>query len=72
MDRKTQEEMIVDYIRENGSITPQEAMNALGIMRLSARIYDLRHHGYEVKTVSATEKNRYGVPCTFARYSLEE
>ena len=37
----TQCERIVEYIKQNGSITAREAMTDLGIMRLASRIADL-------------------------------
>lgn len=45
---KTQCEMVMDYMRENGSITSMEAFSKLGITRLSARIYDLRKAGENI------------------------
>lgn len=42
-DTKTQKEMILEYMELYGSITPQEALRAIGSMRLGARIWDLRH-----------------------------
>lgn len=34
----------------NGPITPLEALKRYGIMRLAARVYDLRHMGYTIAT----------------------
>lgn len=66
----TQNEKVLAYLRENGSISPLEAMEALGIMRLGARIYDLKEQGADIETRRETKKNRYGVPVTYARYVL--
>ena len=42
-------EMILEYMKEKGSITPLEALNELGCMRLGARIWDLRHEGHNIR-----------------------
>lgn len=52
-------------------ITPATAWERYGIQRLSGRIFELREMGYEIETLSETKKNRYGVPCTYARYILK-
>lgn len=38
----TQTERIYEYLKEYGSITALEALRDLGIMRLGARIFELR------------------------------
>lgn len=68
----TQCDMILAYLRENGSITQIEAASEFGCYRLSGRIYDLRARGYEIKRTMETKKNRYGKPVAFARYSIRE
>ena len=71
-DTMNQAQKILDYMERHGSITPQEAMKELGIMRLGARIYDLKEEG--VKIISETEigKNRDGNTVHYARYRLEK
>lgn len=68
----TQTERVLAYIKDFGSITPYEAFRDLGLLRLSARIFDLKAQGYNIKTVLATSKNRYGEPIRFAVYTLGE
>lgn len=68
----TQAERIMDYMREHGSINPKQAMEELGIMRLGARIFDLKEHGVPIVTERVIGKNRYGETTSFARYKLEE
>ena len=69
---RTQCEMILHYMRENGSITAWEAMKEIGCMRLGSRICDLRRAGHKITTNSETRKNRWGVQTTYARYTLAE
>lgn len=67
-----QTEKVLDYLERHGSITPLEAMNKLGIMRLGARIYDLKESGVKIITDRVSEKNRNGELVNFARYRLEK
>ncbi len=68
-----QEEMILQYMKDFGSITPAEAMNEIGCYRLGARIWDLRHkRGYKIKSEMIKRTNRYGRQVVFAKYSLDE
>ena len=68
----TQNQRILDYINENGSITQLEALKELGVMRLASRISDLRRQGYGIISEIETVENRYGEKCRIKRYSLEE
>ena len=68
---RTQNDLILDYLDSHvNGITPQDAIAEFGCLRLSARIHDLRDKGYEISTTSETRNNRYGHPCTYARYKL--
>lgn len=66
----TQCEMVLNHLRQYGSITPKAAEARYGIMRLGARIYDLRRKGYDIATTKEKTRNRFGVPCDYARYYL--
>lgn len=68
----TQCEMILRYMQDFGSINPQQAMQDLGVMRLAARVADLKKAGHKITRRTVTGKNRYGVPAIFAEYRLEE
>lgn len=70
--RPTQNERILDYIDEFGSITQIEAMRDIGVMRLASRISDLKRKGYNVISTKETVKNRYGEVTHIKRYSLGE
>lgn len=70
MPKPTQKQLILDYLDQFGSITPMEAMRDLGIMRLAARISDLKEDGYEIRTSMEKMKNRYGKTVYFAKYSI--
>ena len=69
--KPTQNDRILDYIAENGSITQLEALTELGVMRLASRISDLKRKGYNIVSKTVTVKNRYGEKCSIKRYRME-
>lgn len=48
--RPTQEDMVLKYLREHGSITTMEAVRELSIMNPQQRILKLREMGYNIVT----------------------
>lgn len=66
----TQCERIVEYINRHGSITPLEAVNDLGCMRLASRITDLRQSGVPIKSEWEEGKNRHGEKTRYKRYFI--
>lgn len=70
--KPTQNERILAYIDEFGSITQLEAQRDLGVMRLASRVCDLRKKGYNIVSERETVKNRWGEDCPIKRYRLEE
>lgn len=67
-----QTDRVLRYMRDFGSINPLQAYNDLGIMRLGARILDLRHEGHHITRRMVSGKNRYGESVSYAEYRLEE
>lgn len=65
-------EQILDFMREHGSITQQDAyhLKPHGCTRLPARINDLKNKGYSIVKVMETRKFDDGASVTYARYSL--
>lgn len=68
---KRQKDVILQYMRENGSITTMQAYGE-GITRLSARIYDLRRDGHDIRSITRTAKNRYGKTVKFDEFYIFE
>lgn len=54
------------------TINPLQALGDLGVMRLGARIWDLRHQGHQISRRMVTGKNRYGEAVSYAEYRLED
>lgn len=66
----SQKKMVLDYIREFGSITPLDGFRDLGVTRLAAVIFELKEDGHDIHTERERGKNRYGHPTMYARYSF--
>lgn len=63
--KKSQKQLILDYLLEGNEITPIDALNKFGCLRLGARIADLKKDGYDIKKrIAKGEKN-------YAIYKLE-
>ena len=68
----TQNERVLNHLQNHGSISPKEAMEAYGIMRLGARIYDLKKEGHAIQTNKETTRNKYGDLVHYARYAMRQ
>lgn len=47
---KSQTEQIKAHLEKGGTLTPLEALNKFGCLRLSGRIFDLRESGLAIKS----------------------
>lgn len=69
----TQKIRVLHYMSVNGSITPFEAFEELGITKLATVISDLRlKQGIEIIKTKCVGINRYGEQCRYMQYSLPE
>ena len=69
----SQNEKILKYLKTHRrGITPQQAYEKFGCLRLSGRIFDLREMGYDISSTLIDVKNRYGEDCRVALYKLVE
>lgn len=68
--RITQEDRVLEYIKDFGSISSWEAFIELGITRLSAVIFNLAKDGHRIERKTENVTNRYGTPVHYTRYSL--
>ena len=67
---RTQCNKILNHLMTKGSITQAEAVEMFGCYRLSARIYDLKEQGNDIKTIRCVKKNEEGNVVQFAKYVL--
>ena len=65
-------EMVLDHLKNHGSISSREAESLYGIARLAARIADLTRMGVSIRRETVHGVNRFGKPVHYARYFLSE
>lgn len=70
--KPAQRQRVLDYIRENGSITQYEAYEHLGILRLASRMSELKKMGYPVRSKLIVVMNRFGEKNRVSRYWMED
>jgi len=70
IQRMTQKDKILAYMKTYGAITPVDAMREFSCMRLGARIADLKKDGYTIRTEMVGSRNKFGDRVHFASYSL--
>jgi hypothetical protein len=68
---KNQRELIIQYLKDFGSITSYQAYIDLGITQLSTRIKELKEEGYCFNSRWIHKENRYGKLIKFKEYKLE-
>ena len=59
---------ILKWLETHDSITQDEAIEAFRCYRLSARIFDLRQRGIDIKTDMVYSTDDNGYPMRYARY----
>ena len=73
-EKEAQTIAVLDWINTHGTITPLEAKDHLGVMRLAARIFDIKQgNGCPPTPIDmrlVTVSNRYGESCRVAEYRL--
>lgn len=69
---QAQTSRLAQYMEQGKSITPLDAWHQLGIYRLSARVFELRQRGVNVRGEYVTVFNQFDEPCRVMSYSLGE
>ena len=67
----TQCDRIVQYLKDNGTITRLQAVYDLGVMELAARICELEEKGYSFNKKTIYVLTRYGYEVTCTEYSIK-
>lgn len=65
----TQNEMVLEFIKEHGSITQRDAIK-FGCYRLSARIADLKAQGIRIDSLPTTVTKADGTKTRISVYRL--
>lgn len=66
----SQQQMVLGYMREFGSVTPLDAFRDLGVTRLAAVVFELREDGHDMHAERGHGKNRFGHATRYALYSF--
>lgn len=61
----SQNQAILQYLKQGNSLTPLEALSKFSCFRLGARCWDLKQQGHNIKTEIVHKSGKY-----FASYSL--
>lgn len=69
--KMTQQEEILQYLTEKGSITRLQAACDLHIFELSSRIGELKRKGYKISSTRIPSVNKNGRVSHFNIYKLE-
>lgn len=62
---------VLEHLQREGSITTLDAFVLYKATRLSSIIYNLRHYGYEIKSLNETNTNENGETSHYVRYVYE-
>lgn len=54
---ESQAQQILEYLKAGNRITPLEALNMFGCLRLGGRVYDLKKLGHHIETKMIRTKN---------------
>lgn len=63
-------DIVLRHLRDHGSITAAEAVYEYGIMRLGARVADLKKAGVPIVSEFERGINRYGERVCYCRYRI--
>ena len=66
----SQDQRLLDYLRDNKQIDPLTSWTKLGIYRLSSCIHRLRKQGWDINTGRKAVINSHGESCIVALYKL--
>jgi hypothetical protein len=65
-----QTDLVLDYMKKNGSITPRDAWDKLGVYRLAAVIFILKEKGIKITSIRETGVNKFDTETRYSRYFL--
>ena len=68
----SQKHRVLNHLQDGKFLNQLVAMNEYGILRLPARICELRQDGHFIKTIMREVHNRFGEKTRVANYILEQ
>lgn len=66
----SQNDKVLQFMKMNGSITSMQAIQYLGVTRLSARIANLRERGIRIISKTVYARSKDDTPIHYSVYSL--
>ena len=72
LNRPTQKDKVLRYIREFGKITSWDAYSQLGVTQLATRIFELKRDGYVFTKKRVNTLNRLQEKTHYDEYMLVE
>jgi hypothetical protein len=69
-EKITKKQMVLDYLRKHGDITPIEAWQEFDVMRLADLIFQAKKAGWQINTEPQYRTNRAGQNINYAKYVL--
>lgn len=72
MEKTTQKNEVLNYLKTHDTMTAKEAYDKFGAERLAAIVFDFRKRGHVIDSIDCTGKNRYGGTTTFTKYKYVE
>ena len=67
---ETQTAWLFDQLLKGRTVTPQDALQFAGSMRLGARVFELREMGYPIITTTVAVPVRFGRTAHVAAYKM--
>jgi hypothetical protein len=59
MNQETQNQQIIAYLMSGRTLTPLEALDRFGCLRLGARIWDLKKRGFDIKKETVESNGKH-------------
>lgn len=70
--KTNQRTRIIEYLKTHDGITQYDAIKHISVMRLSARISEMKKLGYVIRDSWVKGKNKYGEKYRAKKYWIEE
>jgi len=67
---ESQQQRLLDHLKNGHRVTPIDALNEFGIFRLGARIFDLKARGHNIERDMVPVTDRFGEPKRVAEYRI--
>ena len=69
-EKKNKTQVVLEHLKQYGTITSLEAIDKYGATRLSDIIYRLRKQGMNIETTDMPFTDRYGTKSKYGKYVL--